>query len=156
KWARRIPLSARKAQGFSRIIDFARHVKQLRAKRAELRRQHPDPIRRSILDALDRVLLERSDLLIAARREAGFWWGPHVNAWWGRGKPRAYGGVRIAYRTYYPKRNVAVPATWLLARLDIGAGTMAARLREADPRPHFLSTPHWIDRLAAETLACPS
>src|SRR5262245_4386706 len=44
-WARRIPHSARKAQGFTRIIDFARHVRQLRAKRAELRRRHPDPIR---------------------------------------------------------------------------------------------------------------
>ena len=89
------------AAGFTRIIDFARHVKQLRVTRAELRRQHLDPIRRSILDALDRVLLDRRDLLTEACSEARCW-GAQINAWWGRGKPRAYDGVRIAYQTYYP------------------------------------------------------
>jgi hypothetical protein len=155
KWARRLPRSAVAAQGFTRIIDFARHVKKVRAKRADLRTQHPDPTRRAILDALDRVLLDRRDLLIAACRESGFWWEPPVNVWWGHGKPRAYDGVRIERGNYYPRRNVAVPALWLLARLDNGVGSIAARLREADPRPRILSTPHWIDRVAAEALTCP-
>jgi hypothetical protein len=61
-WARRIPRSARVAQGFTRIADFARKVKQLRAERAELRNHSPDPLRRAILDTLDRVLADRSDL----------------------------------------------------------------------------------------------
>jgi hypothetical protein len=43
-WARHIPRAAREAQGFKRITDFARHVKQLRIKRAELRKQQPDSI----------------------------------------------------------------------------------------------------------------
>jgi hypothetical protein len=34
--------------------------------------QHPDPLRRAILDTLDRMLANRSNLVIAARREAGF------------------------------------------------------------------------------------
>jgi hypothetical protein len=61
KWARRIPRSAREAQGFTRILDFARHVKELRAKRAELRKQRPDPLRRAILDTLERIMSDRFD-----------------------------------------------------------------------------------------------
>jgi hypothetical protein len=78
RWARRVPRSARVAQGFPRIIDFARKVKRLRTERAEVRRRHPNPLRRAILDKLDRVLTDRSDLVIAARREAHFWWKPRV------------------------------------------------------------------------------
>ena len=89
EWARCVPRSARVAQGVPRIADFARKVKRLRGERAELRRQHPDPLRRAILDKLDRVLADRSDLIIAARREARFWWKPRVHVWWGGGKPRA-------------------------------------------------------------------
>jgi hypothetical protein len=110
EWALRIPRSARVAQGFTRIADFARKVKQLRAERAALRRRHPDPLRRAILDTLDRVLADRSDLVIAARREAGFWWSPRLNVWWGVGKPRAYDSVRVRNGRYYPKHDVAVPA----------------------------------------------
>jgi hypothetical protein len=53
------------------------------AQRAELRNQHPDPLRRAILDTLDRVVADRTDLKIAARRAAGFWWQPPFNVWWG-------------------------------------------------------------------------
>jgi hypothetical protein len=155
EWARRIPRSARVAQGFTRIADFARKVKQLRGERAALRRQHPDPLRRAILDTLDRVLADRSNLVIAARREAGFWWNPRVNVWWGVGKPRTYDSVRVRYGRCYPKRDVAVPAAWLLARLDDVAPNVAIRVRQADPRPRILSTPHWIERVATGVLACP-
>ena len=72
QWARRIPRSARVAQGFTRLSEFARNVKQLRAKRAEWRKKYPDPLRRATLARLDRVLDDRRDLVIAARRERVF------------------------------------------------------------------------------------
>src|SRR5262245_9375196 len=146
-WARRVPRSARVAQGFRRIDDFARRVKLVRAKRAELRRCHPHPLRQSILETLERVLYDRDDLMKAARREARAHWGPHFESRWGRGKPRVYDSVR----NRYPMRDVAVPAVWLLARLDHGPN-IAARMRQADPRPRILSSPHWIDRVAAGAL----
>jgi len=155
QWARRIPRSARVAQGFTRLSEFARNVKQLRAKRAEWRKKYPDPLRRATLARLDRVLDDRRDLVIAARREAAFWWKPRVNVWWGGGKPRAYESARLARDgRYYPKRDVAVPATWLLARIG-GTPNVAIRVRQADPRPRIISTPHWMDRVAAGVLACP-
>lgn len=156
EWARRIPSSARIAQGFTRIADFARHVKQLRAQRAELHKPYIDPLRRTILDTLDRIVSDRNDLVVAARREAGFWWKPRVNVWWSGGKPRTYDNARLVegYR-YSPKRDVAVPATWLLARLGDDASNLAVRLRNADPRNRILSIPRWIDRVAAGVLSCP-
>ena len=69
-WADRIPRPARAAQGFHHVKDFARSVKELRARRAELQRQHPDPVRRAILDTLERILSDREDLREAARRQA--------------------------------------------------------------------------------------
>jgi hypothetical protein len=89
KWARRIPRAAREAQGFTRIADFARHVKQLRAKRAELRKQHPDPVRRAILDTLERIMFDRTDLRKAARREANANCHPNFPVWWNGSKPCA-------------------------------------------------------------------
>jgi hypothetical protein len=50
KWARGIPRAGRAAQGFTRIKDFARHVKRLRERRAKLSKPQPDPLRREILD----------------------------------------------------------------------------------------------------------
>jgi hypothetical protein len=82
-WARNIPRAARHAQGFTRLEDFARHVKQLRAKRAKLREWHPDPVRRDLLDKLERIIDDRRDLTIAARRIAMFWWQPRMHVWLG-------------------------------------------------------------------------
>lgn len=129
QWARSIPRSARAAQGYARLRDFARHVKRLRAERAKLRERQPDPLRRDILDKLDRILADRHDLFVAARREAKFWWSPHVHVWWEHGKPRPYDSVRWRY----PKTDVAVPATWLLARLD-KAPNIALRVRKTATR----------------------
>src|SRR5262245_6306358 len=128
-WARLIPRSARVAQGYPRISDFARHVRRIRAERAKLRERNPDPLRREILAKLDRILADRRDLFVAARREAKFWWGPRVHAWWGSGKPRAYQNVRLRYC----KTDVAVPATWLLARLDKGPN-IALQVRKTAQR----------------------
>ena len=55
EWARQVPRSARVAQGFERFGDFARSVQRLRAKRIEPRKQRPDPLRRAILDTLERT-----------------------------------------------------------------------------------------------------
>jgi hypothetical protein len=99
---------------------------------------------------LERVLSDRDDLMKTARREARAHWRPHFAIWWGRGNPQVYDSVR----NFYPMRDVAVPATWLLARLD-GGSNIAGRLHQADPRPRILSTPHWIERVAAGVLHCP-
>jgi hypothetical protein len=117
------------AQGYPRITDFARQVKRIRAERTELRERKPDPVRCEILDKLDRILADRPDLFVAARREAGFWWGPRVNVCWGRGNPRAYDKVLGCH----VKTEVAVPATWLLARLD-KAPNVTLRVRESAER----------------------
>jgi hypothetical protein len=129
-WARRIPRAARAAQGFTRLVNFARYVKQLRAKRAKLREWHPEPVRRDILDKLECILNERKDLIITARRRARFTWKPRMYVWWGGGVAKVHDGVRLAGGTYYDKRNVAVPAAWLLARLGSG-GNVATRMRRA-------------------------
>ena len=100
EWARRIPRSARKAQGHTRIADFARHVKRLRAERAKLRECQPDPLRRNILDKLDRILADRPDLFIAARRAAKCWWRPQFNVWWRRSEPQVHNGVRLSGGRY--------------------------------------------------------
>jgi hypothetical protein len=144
-WARSIPRAGRQAQGFTRLADFARHVKQLRAKRAELREWHPDPVRRDVLDRLERIIGDRKDLTIAARRIARFWWQPRMYVWWRAGMPHAQDGVRQAGTIYYDKRNVVVPAAWLLTRLGTD-GNIASRVRDADPRSRILATPHWLDR----------
>ena len=138
KWARRIPRAAREAQGFTRIADFARHVKQLRAKRAELRKQHPDPVRRAILDTLERIMFNRADLRKAARREAKANCHPNFPVWWNGSKLRLYDGVRLERRAYYPKRNVAVPATWVLARLGGRGANVAVRVRHRPTTAHLL------------------
>src|SRR5262249_11711608 len=93
-WSRRVPRSARIAQGFAHIDDFARHVKQVRSKRAELHRCHPHPLRHSILETLKRIFSDRDDLMKAARREARAHWRPHVEVWWRRGKPQVFDNVR--------------------------------------------------------------
>jgi hypothetical protein len=152
-WARRMPRAAWQAQGFTRIRDFARQVKQLRQKRAELRKPKPDPVRRAILDRLERIMLDRADLRKAARREAKANCHPDFPVWWNGKKPRLYKGVRRA-RGYFPKRNVKVPATWVVARLDGSAANVAERMRQADPRKRILGTPHWINRVAAGALVC--
>jgi hypothetical protein len=46
-------------------------------------------------------------------------------------------GVRRACRTYYDKRNVVVPAAWLLAQLGSG-GNVATRMRRAVRKQHML------------------
>ena len=61
--------------------------------------------------------------------KARFWWKPHVHVWWGHGKPRVYDSVRGRYA----KTNVAVPATWLLARLD-KAPNIALQVRKTASR----------------------
>jgi hypothetical protein len=50
--------------------------------------------------------------------------------WWCTGVPYVQDGVRRVYRTYYDKRNVVVPAAWLLAQLGSG-GNVATRMRRA-------------------------
>lgn len=132
-WARCVPHSARMAQGFTRIDDFARHVKRVRAKRAELRRCHPHTLRHSILEMLERVLSDRDDLMKAARREARAHWRPQFAVWWGRGQPRVYDSVR----NLYPMRDVAVPAVWLLARLDRGSNLPPDFIRRTRDRASF-------------------
>jgi hypothetical protein len=154
EWARRIPRSAREAQGYTRMVNFARHVKRLRAERARLREREPDPLRRDILDKLDRILADRPDLFIAARRAAKCWWRPQMNVWWSHGKPQVHDSVRLIRGRYYEKRDVVVPAPWLLARLGEDETNIAIRVQRADPRPRILSTPHWIDRVAAGALKC--
>jgi hypothetical protein len=154
-WARSVPRSARVAQGFTRVTDFARAVQKLRVERAALRQWHPDPLRRNILDRLDRIVADRADLNRAARREAKVWWTPRMNVWWCAGKPHVYDGVRLIQGRYYPRRYVAVPATWLLARLPTEGPNVAVRVREADPHTHLLATPHWIERSASGALWCP-
>ena len=153
-WARSIPRAGHQAQGFTRLADFARHVKQLRTKRAKLREWHPDPVRRDVLDKLERIIGDRKDLTIAARRIARFWWQPRMYVWWRAGMPHAQDGVRLAGGIYYDKRNVVVPAAWLLARLGTD-GNVASRVRDADPCLRILATPHWLDRVAAGVLVCP-
>jgi hypothetical protein len=153
-WADRIPRPARAAQGFHHVKDFARSVKELRARRAELQRQHPDPVRRAILDTLERILSDREDLREAARRQARARGRPRFNVWWGSGKPRVYNSVRLMSGRYCGTRDVAVPADWLLKHID-GDGNVASRVRQADPRTRILATPHWIDRVAVGALACP-
>jgi hypothetical protein len=118
RWARRILRASRLAQGFPDIAEFARHVRQLRAERAELRAWQPDPLRRDILDRLDRVIQGRPDLIREARLVAGFWWKPRLTVWWRVGKPRQYDSVRMVGSRYFPKTDVAVPAAWLVARFD--------------------------------------
>jgi hypothetical protein len=152
KWARRIPRYARAAQGFTRIEDFARHVKQLRAKRAELRKPQPDPLRRAILDTLERIMFDCDGLRKAARRQAKANCHPEFPVWWNGKKPGLYDGVRIA-RGYFPKRNVKVPARWLLARLG-GIGNIAVRVHRADPLRRLLATPRWVERVASGDLKC--
>src|SRR5262245_62109540 len=78
EWARSIPQSAREAQGHTRLVDFARRVKQVRVERAKLRERHPDLLRRAILDKLDRILAGRLDLFVEARRAAKFCWKPRL------------------------------------------------------------------------------
>lgn len=150
-WARTIPLAAREAQGFTRLADFARHVKQLREKRAKLSEWRPDPVRRSILDRLEVIIDDREDLTAAAHRIAKFRWQPELYVWWGGGVPHVQDGIRQAHGAYYSKRNIVVPAAWLLARVG-SDGNVATRVREADPRPRVLATPHWIERAAAGML----
>src|SRR5262249_29898358 len=94
EWAWSVPPSAVRAQGFTRIDDFARHVKQVRAKRAELRKQRPDPLRRGILDMLEPILLDCPYIQKAAVREAGVNCNPQFHVWWGGGKPHVYNDVR--------------------------------------------------------------
>ena len=141
------------AQGFIRVSDFARSVQRLRAKRTELRKPHPDRLRRAIVDTLERVIYDRDDLRAAARRAARVSWRPQFHVVWGSGTPRVYDSVRFINGRYYPKRDIEVPAAWLLARLNDGAPIVGARLRQADPRPRILATPHWIDRIAAGVLS---
>ena len=152
-WAREVPRSARVTQGFVRVGDFARSVQRLRAKRTELRKHHPDRLRRAIVDTLERVIYDRDDLRAAARRAARVSWHPQFHVVWGSSTPRVYDSVRFISGRYYPKRDIAVPAAWLLARLNDGAPNVAARLRQSDPRPRILATPHWIDRIAAGVLS---
>ena len=154
EWAQRIPRSAREAQGYTRIADFARHVKRLRAERAKLRAQQPDPLRREMLNKLERILADRPDLFIAARRAAKCWWRSQMNVWWSQGEPQVHDSVRLIGGRYYAKRDVVVPAPWLLARLGENGANIAARVKQADPRPRILLTPHWVDRVAAGALKC--
>ena len=153
KWARRIPRAAWQAQGFTRIRDFARHVKQLRQKRAELRKPKPDPVRRAILDRLERIMFYRADLRKAARREAKANCHPEFPAWWKGSKPRLYIGVRYR-RAYFPKSNVKVPASWVLARLGGRGANVAVRVQRADPLRCLFATPGWAKRVAAGELRC--
>jgi hypothetical protein len=154
KWARHIPRAAREAQGFTRIADFARHVKQLRADRAKLRKQHPDPVRRAILDALERIVFYRADLRKAARKEAKANCHPNFPVWWNGSKPRLYDGIRLERNVYYPKSNVAVPAKWVLARLGGRGANVTVRMRRADPLRRIVSTRGWIERVAAGEIRC--
>jgi hypothetical protein len=149
EWARRVPRSARLAQGFPHTKDFAHGVKQLRAQRAELRKHHPDPLRRTILDALERILSNREDLRKAARREAHAHWRPKFSVRWGSGKPQVYNSLQLINGRYYGKRDVAIPAAWLLARIG-GDANVANRVRQADPRARILATPHWVDPVHGE------
>jgi hypothetical protein len=104
-------------------------------------------------------MFDRADLRKAARRAAKASCHPDFPVWWSGSKPRLYDGVRIRVRrlygrTYFRKRNVKVPATWVLARLGGGRDNIAVRVRDADPRQRILSTPHWLDRVATRALAC--
>jgi hypothetical protein len=128
-------------------------VKQLRAKRAALRKQHPDPLRRAILDTLERIMFDRTDLRKAARRAVNANYHPDFPVWWNGRKPRPHQGVRHAWG-YYPKRNVKVPATWLLARLGGGRANVAVRVRRADPLRRLFLTPRWVERVASGELKC--
>jgi hypothetical protein len=83
-------------------------------------------VRRAILDTLERIMRNRADLRKAARRAAKANCHPNFPVWWKGRKPRLYDGLGVdsawivkgvVYRTCYHKRNVAVPAAWLLARL---------------------------------------
>jgi hypothetical protein len=118
-----------------------------------LREWRPDPVRRNILDTLERIIEDRKDLTLAAHRIARFWWQPRKYVWWRTGVPHVQDGVRLGFRMYYDKRNVVVPAAWLLARLGTD-GNVASRLRDADPRSHVLATPRWLERVAAGVLRC--
>jgi hypothetical protein len=131
-------------------------VKRLRAKRTELRKQHPDPLRRAILDTLERIMFYREDLRKAARRETNANCHPSFPVWWEGTKPRLYNGVRLENHRCYPKENVAVPATWVLARLGVRGANVAVRVRRADPLPRIFSMPNWIERVAAGDLRCHS
>ena len=86
-------------------------------KRTELRKQHPDRLRRTILDILERVVSDRDDIRRAARRAARIKWRSKFDAVWGGGNPRVYDSVRLIGGRYYPRCAIAVPAAWLLARL---------------------------------------
>ena len=107
------------------------------------------------MDTLDHILSEsqrsdnrcppRSALLVEAARHCLV----------GSGKPRAYENARLVRGRYYLKRDVAVPATWLLSQLSDDASNVAIRLHQADPRPRILPTPHWVERVAAGVLVCP-
>lgn len=153
KWARHIPRAARVAQGFTRITDFARHVKQLHAKRIALRKQPPDPLPRAILDTLERIMFDRADLRKAARRAVNANYHPDFPVWWKGRKPRPHEGVRHAYG-YYPKRNVKVPAIWLLARLGVGGrANVAVRVRQAYLLRRLFLTPRWVERVASGELS---
>ena len=178
--ARSIPRSARVAQGYPRIGDFARRVMSVRQERAG-RRIYADSLqtlRREIAGRLERILWERQDLRRAARREAGLDprdsapcrvdYAPRdpgeplcgsrlAPAEQGRGYvKRSWQNGSASGTVYHPStRRVSVPAAWVLARLREEAKPgepMTAIVRRLDPRERIRKIPHYIERIAASVL----
>jgi hypothetical protein len=110
-------------------------------------------VRRAILDRLERIMFYRADLRKAARREAQANCHPEFPVWWKGSKPRLYMGVRYE-RAYFPKRNIKVPASWVLARLGGRGANVAVRVQRADPLRCLFTTPGWAERIAAGELRC--
>ena len=65
-----------------------------------MRKQHPDRLRRAILDPLERVVSD-------PRRAAQVKWRSEFHAVWGGGHPRVYDSVRLISGRYYPKSDIA-------------------------------------------------
>lgn len=130
--ARRIPRSARVAQGFTRIRDFAAHVWRVRHERAQRRKSGGtdslDALRDTIAERLQAILDERPEIRRSARQTARLdchdsapcvvayyrtWREPEVEGQRYRKYHWQNGGANGT--VYHPStRHVVVPAAWLL------------------------------------------
>lgn len=144
---RSVPRSARVAQGFPRLRDFARHVLRVRARRAGLRRPGKNPtdhVRDNIERTLGKIFSERPDLRRAARQAAccdkhdavpvvvefAPPRGPGKRLLESRREPTVKGDRYVKYPWsncgasdivyHHSTRHVSVPAVWLLRQLKAG------------------------------------
>lgn len=155
-FARQIPRSARVAQGFGRVQDFAAHVARVRAERARRQKVTRPPRLANATAALQAAVDADAVLRRAARQAAGLTAGDgapvvvrYDGAGYGGRKPKETGSHFVKYHwrngaasgtVYHPStRRVVAPAEWVVRTIRAAYGMTAPAAEIVDAHRRALA-----------------